>query len=234
MDKYAKIRCLTCGESSYRVGVDGSVWSCRVNGYRDKRGEWRRLNAEMIHHGYLRVSLQCSCPAGRRRYLIHDLVLTAFVGPRPPGMVARHFPDRDPSNNAIGNLQWGTPKENSADRDSHGTMIRGSRSASAKLSEADVVEMRRLVDGGMRLKAVADIFGVHASRLSHIFAGRAWNHVGVSDAVPQKRYVRKVSDGDVAEMRRLSAGGMSQREIAASFEIDKSWVCRLIRGTTHG
>lgn len=49
------------------------------------------------------------------------LVLEAFVGPRPPGLVARHFPDRDPTNNQLSNLSWATAAQNGRDRRGHGT-----------------------------------------------------------------------------------------------------------------
>ncbi|OKH70800.1 hypothetical protein EB72_24710 [Mycobacterium sp. SWH-M1] len=51
--------------------------------------------------------------AGDRR-LVHRMVLEAFHGPCPPGMVAAHWDD-DPRNNAIGNLRWATPSENAYD-----------------------------------------------------------------------------------------------------------------------
>lgn len=57
----------------------------------------------------------------------HLMVLDAFVGPRPAGMEGRHFPDRDPGNNRIENLSYGTPRQNCADRDFHGTTARGDR-----------------------------------------------------------------------------------------------------------
>lgn len=49
------------------------------------------------------------------------LVLEAFVGPRPPGLVARHWPDRDPTNCALANLSWATQSQNMLDRRAHGT-----------------------------------------------------------------------------------------------------------------
>lgn len=52
---------------------------------------------------------------------VHRLVLEAFIGPRPKGMVCRHFPDRDTRNNRLDNLRWGTPEENQADKIVHGT-----------------------------------------------------------------------------------------------------------------
>ncbi|WP_396877333.1 NUMOD4 domain-containing protein [Mycolicibacter heraklionensis] len=46
---------------------------------------------------------------------VHHLVLTAFVGARPAGLVCRHLDD-DPANNHVSNLRWGSVSENSFDR----------------------------------------------------------------------------------------------------------------------
>lgn len=51
---------------------------------------------------------------------VHQLVLEAFVGPRPEGMVTRHL-NGDPSDNRLTNLAWGTHAENNADTVQHGT-----------------------------------------------------------------------------------------------------------------
>lgn len=50
---------------------------------------------------------------------VHALVLEAFVGPRPEGMVCRHL-DGDPTNNTVENLAWGTHSENQYDKVEHG------------------------------------------------------------------------------------------------------------------
>lgn len=67
--------------------------------------------------------------------LVHQLVLEAFVGPCPPGMVTLHG-DGDPSNNGLGNLRYGTHQENSRDRESHGRTARGEKHGKAKLTDA--------------------------------------------------------------------------------------------------
>ena len=46
----------------------------------------------------------------KKQYLVHRLVLEAFVGPRPDNCEARHL-DGDPSNNRLDNLAWGTKAE---------------------------------------------------------------------------------------------------------------------------
>lgn len=56
----------------------------------------------------------------RSLHSVHALVLLAFVGPRPDGMLTRHL-DGDPTNNHLSNLVYGTPSENAMDAVRHGT-----------------------------------------------------------------------------------------------------------------
>lgn len=55
----------------------------------------------------------------KKTLTVHTLALQSFVGPRPHGFEGRHW-DGDPANNSLGNLLWGTPKENRADMTRHG------------------------------------------------------------------------------------------------------------------
>ena len=67
--------------------------------------------------GYQTVSLY---DRGRRSpRSIHGLVLEAFVGPRPSGMVGCHN-DGDVENNHLGNLRWDSQGENNQDTIRHG------------------------------------------------------------------------------------------------------------------
>lgn len=58
-------------------------------------------------------------------------------------MEARHYPDRDPANNAVGNLSWATPTINQRDRIEHGTSSVGQQNGRALLTEKDVFDMHR-------------------------------------------------------------------------------------------
>lgn len=57
---------------------------------------------------------------GVRKYFgVHQLVLLAFVGQRPAGMVTRHL-DGNAADSRLCNLAYGTPAENSQDAVRHG------------------------------------------------------------------------------------------------------------------
>jgi len=70
---------------------------------------------------YLQVTLCVGADTHCRR--IHRLMLTAFVGPCPPGRQAAHL-NGDKYDNRIDNLAWVTPGENNNQRIGHGTMPR--------------------------------------------------------------------------------------------------------------
>jgi hypothetical protein len=74
--------------------------------------------------GYLTVQVRHNGKAVTLR--VASVVLTAFVGPRPPGQEVRHL-NGVRTNNALTNLAWGTKLENAEDKHRHGTMVRGDR-----------------------------------------------------------------------------------------------------------
>lgn len=55
---------------------------------------------------------------------VHQLVLLAFIGPRPDGMETRHL-DGEAANNTLQNLVYGTHSENTLDSVRHGTDSNG-------------------------------------------------------------------------------------------------------------
>ena len=110
-------------EGSYQVSSLGRVRSLPRMVVKRRNGgpaffqpiPGRVLKYVPMKKGYLTVRV------GGRMRLVHHLVLEAFVGPRPEGAEARHFPDRDKTNNRAENLLWGTAQDNSDDRKIHGT-----------------------------------------------------------------------------------------------------------------
>lgn len=70
-------------------------------------------------------------------------------------------------------LYWASPKANHADKVGHGTTNRGTRQWSAKLTEDDIHEIRRLL-GSMSQKSIADRFCVDPSLISDIKRGKKW------------------------------------------------------------
>ena len=164
------------GRPGYLIGDDGSVWTCwtRIGrgegggkGSRQIRGNtWRLKKQRQDRKGYMLVSFP---QRGKRRTVfVHQLVLEAFVGPCPEGCESRHFPDRNPKNNTLGNLRWGTRVENAADRKLHGTDIRGNRHPLHKLSDSTVRSIRTDYANGAKQADLVRKHNVSRSVVSRI------------------------------------------------------------------
>ena len=85
-------------------------------------------------------------------------------------MLSRHL-NGDRKDSRLCNLAYGTPKENRADAVSHGSAPRGENHANAKLTESDVLDIRRSTDNQPTL---AKRFGVSETTISLIRHRRTW------------------------------------------------------------
>lgn len=170
-------------EGLYEVSDHGRVRSLdRVVERRSGRGPnvrfpqryaGRMLRPGIASHGYPTVSLNGR--GKRRSACLHDLVLTAFVGPCPTGMECRHG-DGVQTNPALSNLSWGTRKQNAEDRAAHGTQVVGERYPAAKLTATAAREI--LKQRGLTSQAdLANRFGVSPSTVQAVHDGRTWKHV---------------------------------------------------------
>lgn len=165
----------------YRVGDDGSVWSCWVRRSLGRYGgivrvidadRWRRLCPVIDRRGRLTVKL---CRDGNvSRFFIHRLVLQTFVGPCPQGMECCHYPDREPSNCRLVNLRWDTKQGNMKDKEYHGNAPKGVKNPRAKLTPEKVAEIKRRVRAGEDCRSIAAEFGISKGNVWFICSGKTW------------------------------------------------------------
>ena len=101
------------GFDSHLVSDEGEIKSVKTG---------KVLRQHLTHNGYHAITLSKPGhkPRYRRTLRVHCVVLEAFVGPRPDGMVARHLDDNK-DNNSLVNLAWGTNHENYMDQVRAGT-----------------------------------------------------------------------------------------------------------------
>jgi hypothetical protein len=158
-DPSAKWAAIPGYEGFYDVSDRGDV----------RRVDTGRLQRPYMHHsGYPWVSL------GRARFQVHRLVLLAFVGPCPPGQQCRHL-NGIRHDARLENLAWGTPLENAADKIRHGTQLYGERCHTAKLTNAQVAEIRKFHRDLIR--ALAAEHGVDVTAITRILNGERWGHL---------------------------------------------------------
>ena len=85
-----------------------SYWNNRHN----RKEEPHLIKPWRLNHGHLVVSLSTK-ETKNQRFLIHRLVAAAFLD-KPDDMDVVDHIDRNPSNNSVENLRWGTQCDNMA------------------------------------------------------------------------------------------------------------------------
>lgn len=176
------------GFPGYRVGDDGSIWSCfqkaapqldsrgRCVGPRYVFGAWRELKPRFNRTGYRRAILFRD--GQRHQVLVHKMVLLVFRGPCPPMLLGLHRDD-DRTNNRLSNLYYGTYAQNHRDRMRNGRQVylRGQDHGCAKLNDEKVREARRRREAGEPLARLAADYGVTVGRMWTVVTRRSWTHV---------------------------------------------------------
>lgn len=109
---------------------------------------------------------------------VHRLVALAFL-PNPDNLPQVNHKDGDKLNNALTNLEWCSKSDNCRHAIDHGLyeQARGESSGSAKVTESDVIEIRRLWAAGMLQKDIAARFGIGRKAVTKIVNRQRWKHV---------------------------------------------------------
>ncbi len=143
--------------------------------------------------------------------LVHMLVMSAFVGPRPSGMQIAHL-DGNRKNNVLSNLKYCTPRENSAHKRGHGTLLMGSKAPSSKLLDEDaeyIFKSRRTN------RELAIMFNVGRSCIASIKNGESWSHLRGEPRIvrPRNKKLDLPLDSYMpSETMRLHMGEMTEQE----------------------
>ena len=158
------------GFRAYKVSNQGRVFSCKRQ---------RLLVLQTTSNDRCRkVSL--SRRGKLHHFLVHRLVLLAFVGPCPKGCECNHK-DGNPKNNRLENLEWITCSENT--RHAIDVLGRdfgrpGETSGTSKLTEKEVLQIRRLRETtDLSLVSLARRFGVSHPTISNIVKRKTWKHI---------------------------------------------------------
>ena len=93
------------------------------------------------------------------------------MGERPDGYVLSRFEDK--GNYEQGNIAWKLLEENSSEKIS----AVGSKVGSSKLTEAQVLEIRKLGSKGYGMRELGRIFNVDHKTISAIIKRKTWNHI---------------------------------------------------------
>lgn len=156
-------------------------------------------------------------------------------------VVIRHDCDNPPCCNP-NHLKSGTAWDNVHDAMERGRRIhlKGQETVASKLTDAQVLEIRRLAALRVNYKEIARKFGIKRANVSHIHLRKTWKHLpdqNNNSPLPPKRTgsrgaelpQSKLTNNQVSEIRQLASTKiMNQTEIARLYDIDKGTVSKII------
>lgn len=121
-------------------------------------------------------------PSGKRGPArAHRVIYEALVGPIPDGKLLMHACDNPPCVNPA-HLTPASDAENLADMARKGRSARGSRHRAAKLTEAQVMEVRtKYATGRYTLRVLAAEYGLTLTPMSQLVRGVTWKHLPLVD-----------------------------------------------------
>lgn len=144
-----------------------------LGGFSTGEGCWL-WNGSFGHAGYGRIHI--SANGANRKVYAHRYAWERVHGPIPSGMQVCHHCDVRACVR-IDHLFLGTIQDNLNDMRAKGRHARGEMQGAARLTEANVREIRRMVASGTERKAVALQFGITPRHVGKIVTRTQWAHV---------------------------------------------------------
>lgn len=123
--------------------------------------------------GYLETSI------GGKSMRIHRLVAQTFIQNDLPDIRNQvNHKNGNKLDNAVDNLEWVTIAENNRHAAATNLVHHGERSSKTKLTEDQVIEMRKRFEaGGISKYRLAKIYGISANAVGFIISRRNWRRV---------------------------------------------------------
>lgn len=200
-------------ENLYRVSNKGNVKSLdRVSkfhtGYGIKKGKVLKLTVDK--NGYHRISLYKDGKS--KKHFVHRLVAKAFIEKRKGKHHINHL-DGNPKNNVVENLEWCTPKENTAHAYKNGLI-----SFKYKGDGKDIVQD---YEKGLHMTEIAEKYEIHHTTVKSILIKNNVKIIG-------KRAKLLRNPDDTKKVMQLRDRGLSYQSIARYFGVSKPTVMRLV------
>lgn len=157
----------------------------------------------------------------------HRIAYAIGVGPIPAGMVVCHRCDTRACVRPD-HLFLGTQLDNIADRNAKNRQAKGIAHPAAKLTDDDVVEIRRrYAVGSVSQHELAAEYGINNAGICRIVRRKIWTHVGGDDAGYGMHLT--LNDDTVREIRtRYAAGGITQTQLAIEYGVTNGQISRVV------
>ena len=162
-------------ESQYLVSDLGRVWVKRMATKDGRTMRARFVKLQVFKTGYVHAHLY---NGNQKSITVHRLVARAFLK-NPKEFPCIHHKDGVKGNNAASNLEWCTYAQNAKYASEAGVLRRrpGILNYFAKLTDRDVLEIRKKCSEGWGQKEIAIAFGISSGTVGNIVTKRSWAHV---------------------------------------------------------
>jgi len=170
---------------------------------------------------------------GEKQVYAHRWAWEQANGPIPDGLCVLHSCD-NPCCVSLTHLRLGTNVDNNRDKTERGKNVCGSEHGHAKLTEEQVIEIRRLhAQDGLLHREIAAVFGVCRETIGDIVRHNRWTHVTGEPHVQWYRGSHTLTEDQVLEIRRIYAqGGISQEKLGKQFGVGRASVSAIIHRQT--
>jgi len=170
------VELLVCQDGSiYRPSWTSVVKRVRNNVEQIFHSEHKetRLTPVLNNRGYLEVSVLFN--KKRSKFSVHRLVAIAFVPGFEQSLTVNHI-NGDKLDNRPENLEWVTLAENTRHQWKTGLVdLRGENAPGHKLTQRQVIHIRKALRAGVSANSLAIIAGVNASTIYLIGKGKRWS-----------------------------------------------------------
>lgn len=218
-------------EGLYQVSSLGRVKS--LDRIVSVAGHTRKYNGNILrtHNGEDKyTSCTLSKKGKTKTHMVHILVLRAFVGEPEEGHETLHL-DNNKHNPALSNLRYGSHICNMAFNVDNGTNMLGEDHPRSKITEKDVVKMRRLYDSGLSSLDISRKFNLSICHVNKITGNRIWKHLPHTTRKANK-LSEKLTPAKVIRIREFRRVGIQIKELMTMFNVSRKSIQNVIHGKT--
>jgi hypothetical protein len=196
--------------TNYQISTNGRIWS-KIMG---------SILIPRVRNGYQCINLWDN--GNPKRYTVHYLVLLTFISnrPSPPNNIIRHYPDQNPLNNRLENIEYSSQTQNTYDQ------IENDTYTCAKLTPEDVIEIKEALLCGISGSILSKTYNISAAVITNIKHNKIWKNIGPDTSMVFQKYGKR-SKEEVEKIELMLQQGYTQTDIAKIMKCDQATVSNI-------